>query len=221
MTSDTPRISLIHATPVAVEPVVGAFRALWPDADVYNMLEDSLAPDLDRAGKLDEAMTERFLRLGRYAADCDADGILFTCSAFGACIEAVARDLKPMPVLKPNEAMFEEALGAGTRVGMIATFQPSVPSMEREFREMAAGAGSGAELTAVCVPDAMQALLAGDAETHNRLIADAVGEVGEVDVLLLAQFSMAQARDAVAARTAVPILTSPESAVRALQARLA
>jgi len=214
------RISLIHATPVAVEPVVGAFRRLWPEADVYNLLEDSLAPDLDRAGALDDAMTERFLRLGRYAADCGADGILFTCSAFGTCIEAVAEALKPTPVLKPNEAMFADALKAGKRVGMIATFQPSVPSMEREFRDMAAAAGSDAVLKAVYAADAMQALLAGDAQAHNRLIADAVAEVGEVDVLLLAQFSMAQARDAVRAKTDAPILTSPESAVRALQAAL-
>lgn len=220
MNPDTPRISLIHATPVAVEPVVAAFRALWPEADVYNLLEDSLAPDLDRAGKLDEAMTERFLRLGRYAADCGADGILFTCSAFGACIESVATELKAMPVLKPNEAMFADALKAGTKVGMIATFQPSVPSMAREFEAMAMAAGSNAMLTTVCVPDAMQALLTGDAATHNRLIADAVTELGDPDVLLLAQFSMAQARDAVAAKTAAPILTSPESAVRALQAAL-
>ena len=125
-----------------------------------------------------------------------------------------------MPVLKPNEAMFSEALNAGSKVGMIATFQPSVPSMEREFREMAADAGSDAELTAVCVPDAMQALLSGDAGTHNALIAAAVDGLGDVDVLLLAQFSMAQARDAVQAKTNAPILTSPESAVRALQAVL-
>lgn len=216
-----PRISLIHATPVAVEPVVAAFRAHWPEADVYNLLEDSLAPDLDRAGKLDDAMSARFLRLGRYAADCGADAILFTCSAFGTCIEAVAAELKPMPVLKPNEAMFAEALDTGTKVGMIATFQPSVPSMEREFRDMAASAGSAAELTAVCVPDAMQALLSGDAETHNRLISEAVEGLGDQDVILLAQFSMAQARDAVATKTDAPILTSPESAVRALQAALA
>ncbi|MBO6948917.1 MAG: arylsulfatase [Rhodospirillales bacterium] len=220
MSRASPRISLVHATPVAVEPVVGAFRRLWPEADVYNLLEDSLAPDLDRAGALDDAMTDRFMRLGRYAADCGADGILFTCSAFGACIEAVADALKPMPVLKPNEAMFAEALDAGTKVGMLATFQPSVPSMEREFKEMAAAAGSSAELTAVFVPGAMQALLSGDAVTHNALIADAVDGLGEVDVLLLAQFSMAQARDQVQAKTSAPILTSPESAVRALQVAL-
>ena len=41
-----PRIALIHATPLAIEPIVNAFRRLWPQARTTNVLEDSLAPDL-------------------------------------------------------------------------------------------------------------------------------------------------------------------------------
>lgn len=213
-----PRISLIHATPVAIDPVVDAFRRSWPEAEIYNLLEDSLAPDLERAGQLDRDMDQRFLRLARYAADCGADGILFTCSAFGTSIEKVARELAPLPVLKPNEAMFEEALRAGDRIGMIATFQPSVPSMEKEFVDLCADRGSTAILKSICVPDAMKALRAGDAETHNRLVAEAVSGFEELDALLLAHFSTAQAFDAVTAKTDLPVMTSPDSAVRALKA---
>jgi hypothetical protein len=53
-------------------------------------------------------MHERFQRLAQYAVDTGAQGILFTCSAFGPCIEAVARRHAGIPVLKPNEAMVEE-----------------------------------------------------------------------------------------------------------------
>src|SRR5439155_1015726 len=60
------------------------------------------------------------------------DTILYTCSAFGEAIDAVAR-ATPMPVLKPNEAMFAEALHLGTHIGLLATFQPSIPALEQEF----------------------------------------------------------------------------------------
>ena len=215
-----PRISLIHAVPVAIDPVVETFQSDWPDAEVYSLLEDSLPNDLQDAGEIDEAMVDRFKRLADYAADTGADGILFTCSAFGTAIEAAAAAHAPLPVLKPNEAMFEEAMGMGDRIGMIATFQPSIPSMAQEFEEMASAAGSSAKLETACVPDAMAALRDGDAETHNRLVAGAVDQLADVDVLLLAQFSTAQARNAVEARYANPVLTSPGSAVRKLRGLL-
>lgn len=217
MTDPAKRIALVHATPVAVEPVIEAFGRLWPEADVYNLLEDSLAPDLERAGRLDDAMISRFIRLAEYAADCGADGVLFTCSAFGAAIEAAANKLAPLPVLKPNEAMFEDALEAGETIGMVATFQPSVPSMEQEFETMAADAGSPARLKTVCAPDAMAALRAGDAQTHNRLVAEEAAKLNGCDAILLAQFSTAQAREAVCEHVSVPVLTSPDSAVRKLK----
>ncbi len=219
MNDRAPRIALIHATPVAIAPVMHAFEQFWPEAEVYNLLEDSLATDLKRAGELDNVMVDRFRHLAAYNADCGADGILFTCSAFGRAIEAAARDLAPMPVLKPNQAMFDEALRAGTRIGMVATFAPSVPSMEQEFAAMAAAAGSDARLETACVPDAMAALGAGNAATHNRIVAEAAAGFADHDVILLAQFSTAQAIDAVKQVVSVPVLTSPESAVNLLKAQ--
>ena len=107
------RITLVHALKHSIVPIEASFARLWPDAGLMNLLDDSLSADLARDGGLSDAMTERFLELGRYAAGTGSDAILFTCSAFGPCIEAVARAQAPMPVLKPNEAMIEQA--AATR----------------------------------------------------------------------------------------------------------
>ena len=166
------RIALIHAVTVAMQPVQEAFRELWPEAECGNILDDSLSLDRERDGVLTPAMTQRILALAEYAAATGAAGILFTCSAFGEAIEAAAARA-PIPVLKPNEAMFEAALAAGRRIGMLATFAPSVASMEQEFRAMAETHRSPATIETYCVPGAMAALRAGDAATHNGLIAEA------------------------------------------------
>ncbi len=218
-----PRIALIHAVAVAMPPVAAAFAALWPEARVTNLLEDSLSPDRAADGDLTPAMGGRIGALARYVAGAGAEGVLFTCSAFGAAIGAAARDLAPLPVLRPNEAMFAAALGAGSgrgrRIGMLATFGPSVASMEEEFAE--AAAGTGATVETVLVEPAMAALRAGDGEVHDRLLAEAAPRLRGCDAVMLAHFSTSRAEAAVAA--ALPgaaVLTSPGAAVRALRTRL-
>jgi Asp/Glu/hydantoin racemase len=155
------RIALIHAVAVAIEPVLDAFRQLWPQAECANILDDSLGIDRERDDVLTEAMSSRIRALAEYGASTGASGMLFTCSAFGEAIAAAAA-VSPIPVLKPNEAMFEAALATGRRIGMLATFQPSVASMEDEFREMAEASGKRAAIETYCVPGAMAALKAGN-----------------------------------------------------------
>ncbi|MDX1431244.1 MAG: aspartate/glutamate racemase family protein [Gammaproteobacteria bacterium] len=208
-----PRIVLVHAVAVAVEPVAAAFAARWPEAEMVNLLEDSLSRDRAAEGELSAHMYRRFAALTRYALDIGARGILFTCSAFGDAIRAAAETV-PVPVLKPNEAMFEAALGMGRRIGMLATFEPSVASMEEEFRE---AAGSAASIETVCVPEAMAALRDGDAATHNRLLAEAAARLGHCDAVMLAHFSTSRAYDAVSSVLARPVLTSPGAAVDKLR----
>ena len=94
------RIALIHALAHSVAPVNEAMAAGWPEAARMNLLDDSLSADLARAGGLDDAMHDRFQRLATYAVDCGCDAILFTCSAFGPCIEAPARPDACAPLLR-------------------------------------------------------------------------------------------------------------------------
>lgn len=211
-----PRIALIHATPVAIEPIVSAFRRLWPEARTTSLLEDSLAPDLAEAGSITQRLIERFVALAHYAHSCGADAVLFTCSAFGPAIEAAQAAL-PIPVLKPNEAMFNEALAAGTRIGLLATFAPSVPALKAELEQMARQRNSKIQISTLTVPSALKALHAGQVEEHDRLIALAAEEIGNCDALILGQFSMASAAANIPQRAGRRVLTSPTSAVMQLK----
>lgn len=215
-----PRICLIHAVRVAIDPVAEAFARLWPAAQLVNLLDDSLSVDRQRDGVLTAVMIQRFETLGQYAADTGVDGILFTCSAFGPAIESVQRRLAPLPVLKPNQAMFEEAFDAGTRLGLLASFEPSIAPMAEEFNAMAASRNSNATLLTACAPEAMPALNRGEGAAHDAMLAAAADALKDCDAIMLAQFSTARARAAVEAATGKPVLTSPDAAVRAMRAAL-
>jgi aspartate/glutamate racemase len=211
------RIALIHALAHSVAPVNEAFERDWPEAQRMNLLDDSLSADLAAGGRgLDEAMHERFQRLAQYAVDTGAQGILFTCSAFGPCIEAVARRHPGIPVLKPNEAMVAEAAAGTGKLGLIASFGPTLESMPAEFP-------GHVTLELALAEGALHALNAGDTQRHDELVAARAKALHARGCtrIALAQFSLARARAACEAASGLPVLTTVDSAVRALRQRSA
>ena len=210
------RIALIHALTHSIAPINSAFERLWPEATRQNLLDDSLSVDLAaNGGTLDEAMHQRFTALADYAVGSGAQAILFTCSAFGSCIERVAQQHATIAVLKPNEAMIAEAVSARQQIGLIASFAPTLVSMPPEFP-------ADAQPRCALIAEAMTALNAGDTAAHDQLVVDAAQRLKAegAGVIALAQFSMARARDAVAAATGLPVFTTPDSAIRLLKSLL-
>jgi Asp/Glu/hydantoin racemase len=197
-------------------PIQAAFAERWPEAETVNLLDDGLSIDRAREEDLSEALIERFVSFGTYGYRMGADGILVTCSAFGPAIDRLAASL-PVPVLKPNEAMFRAAIAQGQRIGMLATFGPAVGTMTEEFDEFVTSSNRPATLRTVLVERAIDLLKGGDAETHNRLVAKRAPELTDCDAIMLAHFSTSRAAAAVRAVVNVPVLTAPHAAVDAMR----
>ena len=215
------RIALIHALTESVLPVHQAFRALWPEAYCFDLLDTSLSGDLAAGERLEDGIADRIRKLAEYAAASQGEAgetqaLLFTCSAFGPAIDAV-KDHVSIPVLRPNEAAFEQALAFGNRIGLAVTFGPSFSSLRDELLSMASQRGQRIEVVPVLVEGALAALKAGNGDEHDRLAAEACRRLPPVDTLVLGQFSLARAADAVRNCIAAPVLTTPSSAVTALK----
>lgn len=215
-TATTKRIALIHALAHSPGPAQEEFERQWPECRLMNLLDDSLSADLADAPRgLDAAMYQRFQTLADYAVGTGADAILFTCSAFGPCIEAVARRHADIPVLKPNEAMVAEAVRLKTRVGLIASFAPTLKTMPDEFP-------AGSEVDCELAHGALDALNSGAVAEHDRLVVAAAARLHKrgCGAIVLTQFSMARAARDVEAAVRLPVLTTVGSAVAELRARL-
>jgi Asp/Glu/hydantoin racemase len=207
------RIALVHALRHSPPPIEAAFSSLWPEARLMNLMDDSLSSDLARDGELTSAMTRRFLDLSAYARTTGVDAILFTCSAFGPCIDAVKAANPDIPVLKPNEAMIEEASRMGDRIGLMATFPQTLRTMPAEFP-------ASVKLKTKLVEGALAALDGGDADRHDELAGEAARDLEDCDAIALAQFSLARAATRIERITGLPVLTTPDSAVRKLKTLL-
>jgi Asp/Glu/hydantoin racemase len=195
-----------------MEAAMRAFASGWPQARVSNLLDDSLFAWVREAGGVVPEMYDVFRNLTRHMIGRGADGILFTCSAFRQVIDACIEEF-PVPILKPNDAMIEKALDAGSRLAVMATVGPTIPSISVEIEEMAAARGKRVELVPYVVERAFDVLASGDAATHDRLVAERARDINGCDAIVLAQFSLSRAVPAVRAVNRTPIYDSPGAAV--------
>jgi Asp/Glu/hydantoin racemase len=151
------------------------------------------------------------------AQDAGADFILFTCSSIGPAVE-MAASLTKVPVLRVDQPMADNAVQTGRRIGVIATLSTTLEPTSDLVKRRAAVAGKEIELVSQLCEGAFDALMSGDMATHDKMVGDALKKLlKQVDVILLAQASMARVVDSLdAADKQVPILSSPTIAIQYL-----
>lgn len=207
------RIGLIHATSLAVESAMAAFRDHWPSARPVSLVDESLQIDAANTNYDGPSFTQRILMLAEYQVANGAQALLFTCSAFSDAIKAAGRALD-VPVLRPDEAAIERALGLGQPVRVLCTFEPTVRVVQKlvaEFREDPA-----LPVAFELVEGALEAIHAGNSARHDTLIAEAAARASE-PVLVLGQYSMARAAGLAEKTAGRAVITGPAMAVRMLR----
>ena len=211
-----PKIAILHTTPVTVEPLKALAAELLPGVQVVNFVDDSILPQLIETGDL-QAVEPRLVQYAKFAEEVGAEAILCACSSVGELATSVQANVRP-PVVRIDEAMAEEAVRTAERVGVAATLPttlgPTLALLERKARE----AGREVELSPVCVEEAYTRLMAGDREGHDRLLSEALEQLAaRVDVVVLAQASMARVLSSLPAEQQGKFLTSPRSGMERLR----
>ncbi len=210
-------LALIHTSATLVPVFQQLTKAKLPDVDTFNIVDDSLVRQIGAKGGITPDISARVAAYIGSAASGGADHILVTCSSIGPAVEAAASSVK-VPVLRVDQPMTDAAVQAGRRIGVIATLPTTLNPTSDLVRRRAVAAGRTIELTTRLVEGAFEALMAGDAATHDALVGAALLELStQVDVILLAQASMARVVDTLpAASRRIPILASPPLAIEHL-----
>ena len=213
----TKTLGLIHTSATLV-PVFQQLCAQYlPGVQVFNIVDDSLIKNVISSGELTPATARRVVEYAGSAEAAGAEFIMYTCSSIGAAVETAAT-LSGVPVLRVDQPMADLAVQTGTRIGVIATLPTTLAPTSDLVRRRAIAAGKTIELTSKLCEGAFDALMSGDAATHDKMVADALKEMSsKVDVIVLAQASMARVVDSLEEKDkTVPILSSPKIAVQHL-----
>ncbi|QFU88442.1 aspartate/glutamate racemase family protein [Amycolatopsis sp. YIM 10] len=198
-----PRVALISATPAAIGPAVAGLAGQFPEAEPWNLLDDKLLADAENG--LTPALADRMRRLIAHALAGHADGILLTCSLYGV----VARETNaPVPVLAPDEAVFEEAREY-RRILVLASFGSALRDCVSRFTTV-----SDSEVDGVVAADAFGAT---GSALSEALVEAARPHVGHADAVLLGQYSLAPAAAELADALGTTVLSGPNSAASKLR----
>jgi aspartate/glutamate racemase len=210
-------LGLIHTSATLVPVFAELCSKYLPDTKVFNIVDDSLIKNVISCGELTPATARRVANYVGSAEAAGADFIMVTCSSIGAAVEASAA-FTNVPVLRVDQPMADQAVQTGSRVGVIATLPTTLGPTGDLVKRRAAAAGKEIELVSVLCEGAFDALMSGDATTHDAMVAKALkGLTAKVDAIVLAQASMARVVATLdEVDRSVPILASPEIAIQHL-----
>jgi Asp/Glu/hydantoin racemase len=214
------RIAFVHTVGFLVDEFRARMRAELPALDSFHVLNESLLQDLLRGAPL-PLVYRRVVDQIVLAADAHADLIVVTCSSTSPAVD-IARNLVSQPIMKIDDPMAAEAVRSGTRIGMMCTASSTVEPSTALLRAHALEQGREITIKTALRPDAYEALMAGDRSRHDAILCEAAAELAaDVDVLVLAQASLAHLRDSLAELLPCPVLSSPSLLMKELGQRLA
>ncbi|QDU90415.1 Asp/Glu/Hydantoin racemase [Pirellulimonas nuda] len=207
-------LGLIHTSATLVPVFAALCRDKLPGVEVFNIADDSLIKEVIRCGELTPSVSRRVAGHVEAAEAAGADFVLVTCSSIGSAVESAAK-LVGVPVLRVDQPMADQAVRHAGRIGVAATLSTTLGPTADLIQRRAAAQGSTIDLTTRLCKGAFEALMGGDPETHDAMVADALKELAtSVDVIVLAQASMARVAEGLPPDAGrAPILTSPPIAI--------
>jgi len=215
------KVGMVHSV-ASLVPIFNELSAeLLPGVEVIHLVDEGLLKDVLASGKITPGMPRRFGLLASFAEESGAEVVMLTCSSLAPLVDE-AKDMVKVPLLKVDEAMADEAVKLGTRIGVIATAPTTLGPTSELIKQRAALPGKKVEVETVLCPGAFDALRRGDTETHDRIVKEKLNELMDrAEVIVLAQASIARVVAQIPeSERKVPILSSPRLGTQRLKEKL-
>jgi Asp/Glu/hydantoin racemase len=219
MTNITKRnVAFIHTSPAAIAPLMQFYSVAAPELEITNLLDDGLLRLL--AARKQSIAGKRLADMIEAARETYASELaMITCSSVSKEIAEALNDNFDLPVLKIDYPMARQAVSIGKRIGVAATFSPTLEPTTRLLYEAAEEAGTTIEIIREVAPEAYEALLTNNYQEHDELLLAAIKQLEQQDasVIVLAQVSMARILPSIESQIAVPVLSSLHTSLDAIR----
>lgn len=216
------KVGLIYTstTPELIELVEQEVKKQLGDGvELLSLQDPSILAEVREAGYVTTAPAARLIGMYMKAAEEGVDAMLNLCSSVGEvadCVQDTARYIG-VPIVRVDEEMCREAVRLGSRIGVMATLPTTLTPTKNTVTRVAREAGKHVELVD-CLVDGAFGL---DQEQFRARLTDAAAAIADkVDVVVLAQGSMAYAEPHLERAYGKPFLGSPRFGAAALKKAL-
>ena len=205
-------IGFLHTADVHIGTFNGLLGEVSPGRLSRHVVDETLLGDARERGGVDHDLMLRLTARLEEAAT-EASVVVCTCSTISGPAELLAPAVG-VPIVRVDRPMAELAVATGSRIAVVAALLSTIAPTVSLLGEVARDQGRTPVIDEVVLPEAWFLFERGDVDGYARAIAGAVDALEPgADVVVLAQASMAVALPR--CTTAVPVLTSPRSAVEA------
>jgi Asp/Glu/hydantoin racemase len=212
-------LALIHTSPVLVPTFTQLAAELLPGVNIFHMVDESLIKNTISAGRLTKPTARRVLSLIDSAQQSGAGAVMVTCSSIGQAV-SLSRPFIDIPVFRIDEAMAEEAVAKGGRIGVAATLRTTLDPTLELLQTTARRCEKSIETIPCLCEGAFEAVVSGQTDRHDQLVTEALEKLMKsVDVVVLAQASMARVLGSIPAN-GTPVLSSPRLAMESARRQL-
>lgn len=196
-------------TPELIDLVEKEVRSqIGNEAELISMQDPSILAEVRDAGYVTPTAAARLMGMYTTAVAQGADAILNLCSSVGEVADAFqhAAEYIGVPVVRIDEEMCREAVRQGKRIGVLATLATTLEPTKGTIRRVARSMGQHVELVDGLIDGAFGL----DQAQFRKLLIEAGLKIApQVDVIVLAQGSMAYVEQDVQAACGKVTLSSP------------
>lgn len=217
------KVALVYTstTPELIDMVEREVREnVGRDTEILSLQDPSILAQVREAGYVTPAPAARLIGMYMDAIGQGADAVLNVCSSVGEVADSVqtAAAYIGVPIVRIDEDMCREAVRLGSRIGVLATLPTTLEPTKGTINRVARAMGRHVTLVDGLIDGAFGL----DQAQFRRLLLEAAGKIiDQVDVIVLAQGSMAYVEKDITAAYGKPTLSSPRFGAVALKKALA
>lgn len=217
------KVALVYTstTPELIDMVEREVRDnVGQDVEILSLQDPGILAQVRQAGYVTPAPAAQLIGMYMDAIGQGADAVLNVCSSVGEVADSVqtAAAYIGVPIVRIDEDMCREAVRLGSRIGVLATLSTTLEPTKGTINRVARSMGRHVTLVDGLIDGAFGL----DQAQFRRLLLEAAGKIiDQVDVIVLAQGSMAYVEKDITAAYGKPTLSSPRFGAVALKKALA